>query len=197
MGEIEEDVGLMRAVHDDCDRAGNDVARGKLRPRVEVGHEPPAVAIDQPRARAANGLGDQAAGTAGDVEHRRMKLHELHVAQLRTGPPGQREPIATGAGRIGRFAIELPGAPRGEDRAPGPDECLAMRGIPDERPATDPFVGDHIDGEGLGPDLEILEFPRPLDHRPHHLAARGVAQGVHDAMMAVASLAAQLQAAIV
>ena len=197
VGEIEKDVGLMRAMHDDRDRPGDHVARGELRPRVEVGHEPATVTIDQPRARAANGLGDQAAGTAGDVEHRGMKLHELHVAQLRAGPPGECHAIATRPRRIGRFAIELAGAASREDRTAGPDKRLAMRGIPDERPAAGPFVGDQIDREGLGPDLEILQFPRPLDHRPHHLAARGIAQGMYDAVMAVASFAAQLQTAVV
>ena len=126
-----------------------------------------------------------------------MKLHELHVAQLRARPPGERHAIATGPGRIGRFAVELSGAARGEDRTTGPYERLAVRWIPDERTSACPLVGDEIDRECLGPDFEILQLPRPLDHRPHHLAAGGVAEGVHDAMMAVASFAAQLQAAIV
>ena len=86
MGEIEEDVGLMRAVHDDCDRAGDDIARGKLRPRVEVGHEPPAVAIDQPRARTANGLG--------------MLLYQGAAAlELWTGQPAPIEVMREALGR--------------------------------------------------------------------------------------------------
>ena len=72
-----------------------------------------------------------------------------------------------------------------------------MRWIPDERAAACPLVGDEIDREGLGPDFQILKFPRPFDDSPHHLAAGGVAQRMHDAVMAVASLATQLQAAVV
>ena len=121
----------MRAVHDDRDRPGDDVPRGEFRPRVEVWHEPATITIDQPRARAADRFGDQAAGTAGDVEHRGMELHELHVAEFRTRPPGERHPITAGAGRIGRFAVELSGAARGEDRTTGPYERLAVRWIPD------------------------------------------------------------------
>ena len=191
--EVEVDVGVVRPLHHDGDRPRHDVARRQLGTGVEVGHEPPAVAVDQVGAGAADRLRDQAPGPAGDVEHGRMELHELHVAELGAGPPGQSEPVAAGSRRIRRFTIELSRAAGGEDRPPRPDERLAMGPVPDQRAAADTPEREQVDGEGVGPELEIVECSRLADHRPHHLAAGGVAQGVNDSMMAVAPLAPELE----
>jgi len=65
--------------------------------------------------------------------------------------------------------------------------------IPDDRAATAVGVGDQVDRERVGPDLQIGEPPGPLDHRPHHLPAGGIAEGVHDPVVAVTPLAAELE----
>jgi len=57
-------------------------------------------------------------------------------------------------------------------------------------------VRHEVDRERVRPDRQILQPPRLLDHRPHHLAAGGVAERMDDAMMAMPPLAAELQAAV-
>ena len=69
-----------------------------------------------------------------------MELHELHVAQLGAGAVGDRVAVAGGDGGVGRFAIDLPRAAGAEDRLLGPDERLAVVGVPDERPAAGAVV---------------------------------------------------------
>ena len=96
VAQVEKHARLPRLLHLRDDRLADDVARGELGPLVVVGHEPPAGRIDQPRAFAAHRFGDQAAAAAGDVQHRRMKLHELHVAQLGAGAIGERMAVAGG-----------------------------------------------------------------------------------------------------
>jgi hypothetical protein len=133
---------------------------------------------------------------AGDVEHRGVELHELHVAHFRPGPPGQRHAVAAHARRIGRLAIQLPRAPRGEDRAPRPDDRLAVGRVPHDRAAAAALVRHEVDRERVGPDLQVLQPLGLLDHGPHHLAAGGVAERVDDAVVAVTALAAELEAAV-
>ena len=138
--EVEIHVGVVRAMHDHRGRAGDDVAGREFGPYVELGHKTPAVAVDEVCSRAPHRLRDQAPRTTGDVEHRRMELHELHVTKFGAGPPRQRHAVAARPGRIRRLAIELAGAPRGENRPPRPDERLAVSRVPDERSAAPSFV---------------------------------------------------------
>ena len=194
--EIEIHIGVVGAVHHLGDRPGDDVARSEFCTIVEVGHEAVAIAVDEPGPGAPHGLGDQTPRAAGDVEHRGMKLHELHVTNLGTGPPGEGHAVAAGARRVGRFAINLPDASGGQNRLLGPHECLAVCLVPDERPTTAALMGDQIDRERVGPHLEVVERPRPLDHGPHHLPAGGVAKRMNDAVMAVAAFAAQFERTI-
>ena len=71
-----------------------------------------------------------------------------------------------------------------------------MGRVPDEAaPAPAPF-GKQVDREGVGPDLEVVEAAGLLNHRPHHLSAGGITEGMDDPVMAVAPLAAEFQAAI-
>ena len=136
VAQVEIDAGVLRLFHLVDDRLADDVARGELGPRVVVGHEAVAEAFDQDGAFAADGFGDQAAAAAGDVEHRRMELHELHVGEFGAGAVGHGVAVAGGDGRVGRFAIDLPRAAGGENRLLGPDEGLAVAFVPDERAAA-------------------------------------------------------------
>ena len=148
------------------------------------------------RAGAADRLGDQAPGAAGDVEHRGVELHELHVAELRTRSPGHRHAVAARTGRVRRLAVELTRAAGGEDRPPCPDDRLAVGGIPDERTTAAFCVGHQVDRERVGPDREVVEPAGLPDHRPHHLAAGRVAERVHDAVVAVSPFTAEFERAI-
>ena len=124
--QVEIDVRMPRLFHLADDRLAHHVARGQLAARVVVGHEAVAVAIDEPGPFAAHRFGDQAAAAAGDVQHRGMELHELHVAQLGAGAIGQGHAVAGGDFGIGRFAIDLAGAAGAENRLLGPDKRLAV-----------------------------------------------------------------------
>ena len=146
---------MMRLLHHTIDRPRNDVAGSELSAGIEGGHEPLPIPINQPGSSPTNRLGDQAAGTAGDVEHRRMKLHELHIAKQASCPPGQRHPIPAGHVRIGRLAVDLACATGCEDRPPSPDQGLAMVFVPDKGAPAVGVVGEQVDGECVGPDLEV------------------------------------------
>ena len=115
-----------REVRDD--RAAHDVARRELARGVVLEREPLALLVDQPPALAADGLGDQVARGAGDVQRRRVELDELEVAE-----PGARAErhAETVAGRdlgIGRLAVHAARPSGREDRAPGEHEVRARGG---------------------------------------------------------------------
>ena len=156
MAQIQKHARLPRLLHLRDDRPAHDVARRQLGPLVVVGHEPPAGRVDQPRAFAAHRFGDQAAAAAGDVQHRRMKLHELHVAQLGAGAIRERLAVAGRHFGIRRLAINLPGAARAQNRLLGPDERAAVLGVPHERAAAAAFVREQIDRERVRPDLGVV-----------------------------------------
>ena len=136
MRQVEIDVRVPRLLHLRDDRLADHVARGQLAARIVLGHEAMAVAIDQPGPFAAHRLGDQAAAAAGDVQHGGMELHELHVAQFGAGAIGDRQAVAGGHRGIGRFAIDLPGAAGAQNRLLGPDQRLAVLGVPHQRAAA-------------------------------------------------------------
>ena len=104
--QVEVDVGVLRPLHAADDRLGHDVARRQFGPRIVVGHEALAVLVAQVRPFAADRLADEVAARAGDVEHGRVELHELHVAQLGPGAVGGRHAVAGGDGRVGRLAVD-------------------------------------------------------------------------------------------
>src|SRR5262245_52033141 len=96
MAHVEIDVRVPRFFHlrDDC--AAYYVARGQLGALVVVGHEAVAAAVDEPAAGAAHRFGDQIAAGASNVEHGRVELHELHVAQLCSRSPSDGQAVAGG-----------------------------------------------------------------------------------------------------
>ena len=138
--QVEIDVRMPRLFHLADDGQADHVARGQFAARIVVGHEAVAVAIDQPGAFAARGLADQVPAAAGDVQHRGMELHELHVAQFGAGAIGHGHAVAGGHFGIGRFAIELARPAGGQDRLLGPDHGLAVPAVPDQRAAAGAVV---------------------------------------------------------
>ena len=194
VGQVEIDVRVPGLFHLADDGQADHVARGQLAAGIVVGHETVSVAVDQPGPFAPHGLADQAAAAAGDVQHRGMELHELHVAQLGAGAIGHGHAVAGGPVGIGRLAIELPGPAGGQNRLLGPDQGFAVLRVPDQRPAAGAVVGQQVEREGVFPDVDVGGILGTMDDRPHDLLARGVAQGVGDAVAAVSALAAQGQA---
>ena len=88
--------------------------------------------VDEHGALAAHRLGDQrllAGGVRAGPQHGRVELHDLDVGDLGPGPQRQRQPVAGGAGRVGRRGEDLAVAAGGEHGGPG----AQVAGI-DQRP---------------------------------------------------------------
>ena len=113
--EVEVHVLHAAREHLGVDAARHHVARREVLPlRVVTVHERPAPLVHQPRAGAADRLGDQEAGRVAVIERRRVELHVLGVDHARAGAVGHREPVAARAGRVGRAQVDLPEAAGGE-----------------------------------------------------------------------------------
>ncbi len=72
------------------------VAWGQLGIRVVVGHEAIALTIDQAGTFAADGLADERATGAGDIECRGVELYHLHIAEHGSRTISHRVPIGRG-----------------------------------------------------------------------------------------------------
>ena len=125
-----------------------------------------------------------------------MKLHEFHVPQFASSPKGHRVTIGSRNFGIGCFPVETTGSPRCQNRLLGPDECLAMTGIPDQGTATLPFMSQQINCERVLPDIDLWIIPDLFDQCPHDFLARGIAQSVYHTSVAVAPLLRESNLAI-
>src|SRR5690606_199428 len=130
---VEVDVRVAGAGHLLEHGAGDDVARGEVGAFVVVGHEAVAVDVEEDAALAADGFADERSARAGDVEGRRVELHEGGVGDLRARAVGHGEPVAGGDGRVGRLAVDLPAPAGGEDGRGGPDDLQAVPGMVRDR----------------------------------------------------------------
>ena len=191
--QVEVDVGMPRLLHAADDRPRHHVARGQLAARVFVRHEADAVLVAQVGALAAHRLADEVTAGTGDIEDRRMELHELHVAQLRPGPVGGGHAVAGRHRRVGRLAVDHAGAAAGQDRLLRPDEQVVAPAAPHQGADAAAGVRHQVDGECAVPNGDIGRFIGAVDDRPHDLPAGGVAQGVDDASVAVAALHADFR----
>ena len=160
MRQVEIHVGVFGLLHLADDRQADDVARRQLAAGIVLGHEAMAVAVDQPGAFAAGGLADQVTAAAGDVQHRGVELHELHVAQLGAGAIGDGHAVAGGHFGIGGFAVDLACAAGGQDRLLRPDHGLAVAAVPHQGAAADAVAGQQVEAEGVFPDLDVRAFAR-------------------------------------
>src|SRR5581483_5716366 len=97
---------------------------------------------------AAERLGDERAGGAGDVERRRVELDELHVLEDRAGPERGREPVARRDGRVRGLAVDAAGSARCEDRRARDDDLEPLRVVPDERALALAVGRQEVEAEG-------------------------------------------------
>ena len=178
--QVEVDAGMLRLRHLRGDGARDVVARGELGQGVIIGHEPQAGPIAEIGPLAPERLGQEVAGRAGDVEHRRVELHEFHVAELGPGAVGQRVAVGGGDRRVRGFAVEVPRPAGREDDGARPDQRRAPAPVPDQGAPASSLVREQVDREAVLPDPGIGPGAGLLDHGAHHLAAGGVAQGVDD-----------------
>ena len=141
MREIEVNARVPGQFHLPDDRLAHLVARSKFELGRVLLHESHPVAVTEIRPFAPNSLGDQVPGTPGDVEHRRVELHEFHIAQRAPGAKRGGMSIGSGDRRIRRFAVDLPSPSRCEDCLLRPDQGLSMLAIPQDRSPTLTITG--------------------------------------------------------
>ena len=153
------------------DRAGHDVTRGEFGQRVDLGHEPRPLAVDQMRAGTAQGFGCQGGGVFAAVDGGGVELHEFCIGDERACPC--------------RHADHLP-----------PDPCrVGRQRIKPARPATrqqDPRAAQQDGGGALGPsqfnlnagDFAAVAVQSARQHAFEYLDRRGIAhllyQGAHN-----------------
>ena len=118
--------------------------------RVRSGHDPAAVPVDEHRALAADRLRDQrlrAVRLRTEPEHRRVKLHELEIADDGTGAQRQRDPVTGGDIGVGGRAEHLTHATRREDDGWGENRSHAV--------AT--TLAEHVQGHPGCPTLLVAQ----------------------------------------
>ena len=192
-GRVKEDVivdatGSQR--HPARDRRRNDVAGREIAERVHASHHRRARRVEQRRALAAHGLGDQRAPAprARRVQHGRVELHELDVRHRRPGPQRQGEPVPGGDFGIRRRLVQLPEPAAGQQhgrRAHGAGHAVVIEHGHAGHPATG--CAQRVDRDVV---LQHRNPPvsRASDQRPLDLGAGGVAARVDDAERAVPAL---------
>ena len=158
-------------------------------------HEPLAAVVDEHRAFAADGLGNQRQRGLGSVERRGMELHEFHISEPDARAVRDSKPVTRGDLRVGGVAVDLPAPTRGKHGRVGDDlEWLPRetRAQPDAPPAL------HDQRERA----RALEYgdgavrAHALDQRPGHLGAGLVAVRVHDALTGMRGLLRELEPAV-
>ena len=101
---------------------GRDHVTGRqVAHRMNTGGDRISLAVNQYRALAADGLGDQwapataATGARCVEKHRRVKLDELEIADWQTRPQRQRDAVTGGAIGIGGRTEQVPQPTGGQD----------------------------------------------------------------------------------
>ena len=185
----------------EVDRAGDDVARGELGALVVARHEALAVRQLEDPALAAHRLGNEEGLGVRVEEAGRVELDELHVRHRGARAPSHRDAVAGRGVGVGRVEVDLPRAPRGEEREARPQGAHGARLAVEDVGAPDPVHalcvpelarGDEVDGDMPLQHLDVRVALHPADQGVLHHAASGVG-GVHDAPVAVAPLAGEVQ----
>jgi hypothetical protein len=100
---------------------------------MNTGGDPIALAVNQYRALAADGLGYQrspataATGARCVEKHRRMKLDEFEIADCQTRPQRQRDAVTGGAIGISGRTEQVPKPAGGQDHRRRTDDAYAVR----------------------------------------------------------------------
>ncbi len=128
VADVEEDVVAVGALHLGDDGAGDDVPGGELGVWVVVGHEAAAVAGEELRAFAAQGLGDEEGARAGEGQCGGVELDEFHIADHGAGLEGEGDAVPGREGRVGGQGVELAAAAGGENGPGCGDGALLVGG---------------------------------------------------------------------
>ena len=127
---------------------GDDVPGGQLGQLVAAHHEPDPVPIHQVGPLAPDRLGNQwllSLSVPAQVEHGRVKLHELQIAHFRPGAQRQRHSVAGGHGGVGGGGEHLAHAPGGQDH---------IRGV-HGTDAVPPPLAHHVQGDPGCPPVGV------------------------------------------
>ena len=150
--------------------------------------------VDEPRAAAAQRLGQQRHRVGARVERRRVELDELDVGERRAGAPGEREAVAGGLDRIRRPREDLADAAgRQHDRA-GAVQHDGPSGVAREDAGHAAAVHHELERQGALEDAQAAAVAQPLAERADDLGAGGIA-GVQDARARVRGLAREVEPA--
>ncbi len=176
--------------------ARDDVARRQFGVGMQLEHEPFAEIVDERRAFAAHGLGDERHRVAADRERGRMKLHELHIGQQGACARGHCDAVAGCLHRIGREAIEAPDAAAGEHDCTRAERDCPVACVVARVDAADAIaVDDEIGGRNLFDDLDRRVDAYRIDQRLENLVTGRVAAGLDDAAALVRGFAPERQLA--
>ena len=143
---------VLRNCHLFCDCLTDDVSGCEFRGLVVFRHKPMSATVEQMSPLTAHRLCNQMPRAAGDVKDRRVKLHELHVAKFGSRASGDGMSVRRGNGRVGCFSKQPSCTAGRQHDLLGPDDCLAVFRVPDDRPDATAFMSQQVDRESAFPD---------------------------------------------
>ena len=112
--EVQKDAVVPEPLHFMVNRPRHHITRGQFGVWVITAHERLAVGMDQPRALAAQGLGDQKGFCPRVIQTGRVKLDKFHIGNATARAPGHGNPVARAGVGIAGIEINLAGAARGQ-----------------------------------------------------------------------------------
>ena len=193
--EIEEHASDVRAFEVAHDGLRDLVAGGQLAARQDVGEEAVSLVVDDVRTLTADGLRQEQAGYAREVQGRGVELHELEVGQPRPRAPRRGDPVTGRAGHVRALAVDLRVASRGEHHGAGPDGAQAAATVDQGAPARPRVVRQEVHEERVAPDLDEVLAPGGGGEGVADLGPRPIPPGVEDPRRGVAALQPQLRIA--
>ena len=117
--DVEVDTIESQTLHFMINGAGHDIPWGKVTPGVEAGHKRFPIRQLQCGALTAQCFGDQEGFRLGVVQAGGVELVKFHIRHPAARPPGDRDPVTTGAIRVGGIEVGFAGTPRREDHGSG------------------------------------------------------------------------------
>ena len=188
----------------------HDVARSQVAALVMPQHEGLPVLVQQARAFAAHGLGDEGAAVAALlIQGRGVELHEFQIGQRHAGTCGHGDARAHAAGGIGGVQEDLAHAAGGQHGPVGEDglrfAALLVEDIGPEAAVGDAVAvlsdavvvaaGQKIDG---GPPEKAgdARMGRHLRREAVHDGLAGIIGPVQDARRAVAAFPREVETAV-
>ncbi len=194
LGHVQINVRALRALHLADQRAGHDVARRQLLRLVIALHESFEANIPQHAALPAQRLGEQKPRGTLNRQRRRMKLHEFHIRQNRSGFVGDGHAVAGGNFGIRRLAINLSQPARGQQyRARAQLLQRAVGFIKEAKPGYAPAFYDQFRCERMRAEVQVWNGMGAGEQRAANLAPGRIAMRVQNSRPAVRRLARKRQ----